>query len=72
MEVWKGWMAASEPAKTSAFTWEQWVAHQAHRLASAKCSSEGSPLSDRQLARLSFVRWLCHTGRLDPAGHNPV
>jgi hypothetical protein len=71
MDTWTGWTAASETAAKTASTWDEWCACQRRLLGSEKRQQarqhEGMPFSDRELARLSFVRWLYQTGRLDPA-----
>jgi hypothetical protein len=72
MHVWKGWAATSESAATFALTWEQWCAYQARKRTSEQQQHEGSLFSDRELARLSFTRWLYQTGRLDPAPRQPL
>jgi hypothetical protein len=76
MRAWRGWTATSASAGTAgtggttAPTWEAWRAQQRRLLRSEQHwrvrQQESSPFSDRELARLSFVRWLHHTGRLDP------
>jgi hypothetical protein len=64
METWKGWMAASAPAVQRAPTWEQWRAYQARRMGGGMPQQEGAAFSERELARLSFLRWAYRTGRL--------
>jgi hypothetical protein len=61
MRTWEGWLPASAMANTFRLTWDKWCALQRRQ--------EGIPFSDRELARLSFVRWLYHnyTRRLDLA-----
>jgi hypothetical protein len=71
-----GWTAASAMAGATASTWEPWCADQGRLLGGAKrqpsreLDSSPFPFSDRALARLSFVRWLSHTGRRDRAQHD--
>jgi hypothetical protein len=71
MHAWTGWTAASQTAVKTASTWEEWCACQRRLLGSTKREQarqhESSPFSARERARLSFVRWLYQTGRLDPA-----
>ena len=74
MRAWRGWMATSASAITAAPTWDDWRACQQRLLRCAQCEpgpeDESSPFSDRELARLSFARWLYQRGRLDPAQRN--
>jgi hypothetical protein len=74
MHAWTGWMAASQTAGKTAPTWDEWCAGQRRLLGSKQrppsCQHENSPFSERELAHLSFVRWLYQTGRLDPAQHD--
>lgn len=80
MQVWKGWMATSAttsvPAVTAAPTWSDWCARQRCILSGENqqqaCQQERSQFSDRELARLSFVRWLYQSGCLDPAQNDNV
>ena len=67
MHVWTGWTAASESAVKTALTWEEWCACQRRLLGSEQREQDGSPFSERELARLSFVRWLYQTDCLAPA-----
>ena len=69
MRAWKGWTAAAET--TAASTWDEWcswlrcllgIVQQEHAR-----RHEGMPFSERERARLAFVRWLHQTGRLAPA-----
>jgi hypothetical protein len=79
MQAWRGWTAVAQTAVKTAPTWEEWCAYQ-RRLAQRRLQprfdlrqhacqhdNESSPFSERELARLSFVRWLYQTGHLDPA-----
>ncbi len=78
MQAWMGWAAtsASASAVKTVPTWEEWCARQRRILSSEQrqqaCQQESMPFSDRELARLSFVRWLYQTGRLDPAQNDNV
>jgi hypothetical protein len=64
--VWQGWSAESgtRSAVQWSLTWDQWCQAQQLRLGSESSSQDGSSFSDRQRARLAFVRWLLETGRL--------
>ena len=68
MQAWRGWTAIAAP------TWDDWCAHQQCNLRGEKyqqaCLQESIPFNERELARLSFVRWLYQRGRLDPARNN--
>ena len=74
MQVWKGWTATSACAATAAPTWDDWRACQQRLLCCAQRETgpeeEGNLFSDRELARLSFARWLYQRGRLDIAQHD--
>jgi hypothetical protein len=71
MQAWIGWTATSAPAGITAPTWDEWCARQRcipHRERHQHGPrQESSPFSERELERLSFVRWLFQSGRLDPA-----
>jgi len=71
MHAWRGWAATSETRVITAPTWDEWRACLQHSLGSEKGEHarqhESSLFSDGELTRLSFVRWLYHRGRLDPA-----
>jgi hypothetical protein len=68
MHAWKGWTAASDTAVSATVTWDEWRTHQQRMLGRADRQPlrqrESVVFSDRELARLSFVRWLYQTGRL--------
>ena len=74
MQAWRGWMATSASAATAAPTWDDWCVSQQRVLRRTQRQpgrmEESSPFSDRELARLSFTRWLYQRGRLDPAQHD--
>lgn len=74
MHTWTGWMAASQTAVKTAPTWDEWCIFQRRRLGREEREQarqhESSLFSARELARLSFVRWLHQTGRLDPTQHD--
>ena len=68
MQAWKGWTATAASAVTAAPTWNDWRVLQRRLLRSPESQTESkeenSPFSDRELARLSFARWLYQRGRL--------
>jgi hypothetical protein len=66
MQVWKGWTATEGAPTSRALTWAEWCARQQGTLWDEQRQPQDGPFSERELARLSFVRWLCQTGRLDP------
>jgi hypothetical protein len=77
MHVWKGWSVAleSETASKIALSWDEWLTYhqrvlgveQGQQERERAPQQESVALTDRELARLLFVRWLYQTGRLDPA-----
>jgi hypothetical protein len=72
MQIWRGWTTISVPAVTSVPTWEEWCASQRRILSGGEKHQqarqpESGPFSDRELARLSFLRWLYQQGVVDPA-----
>jgi hypothetical protein len=71
MRAWMGWTATSVSASTTAPTWDEWCARQRCLLRGEKHQQEplqeSNPFSGRELARLSFVRWLYQGDRFDPA-----
>ena len=64
MPVWKGWTATSVPAVTGAPTWDAWTTCQQRALSRKKQQQETIAFSERELARLLFVRWLYQRGSL--------
>ena len=68
-------MVASDTINKTALSWDEWrIYHQrASGAAQGEQAGEQAPqqecvaLTERELARLAFVRWLYQTGRLDPA-----
>lgn len=76
MQAWRGWTAtAAAPTAptahaTRALTWAEWCAWQQRALHHEGRYHEGMQLTDRELARLSFVRWLYQTGGLGPRGND--
>ena len=69
-QAWQGWTATAVAPTTAAPTWAEWCARQQGPPRDEQRRQEGVPFSERELARLSFVRWLCQTGRLDPQEHD--
>jgi hypothetical protein len=67
-------MTAATPTTrtTRALTWAEWCAWQQRTLRDEERCHEGMRLTDRELARLSFVRWLYQTGGLGPRGLDNV
>jgi hypothetical protein len=65
MPAWMGWMATSAPAVKAAPTWDEWCVRQQRILGSGKHQQENSSFSERELARLAFVRWLYQRSCLD-------
>jgi len=79
VQAWRGWTATSASAGTSGIpapTWEEWCAHQQRILHREQhqqvCQQGGILFSERELARLSFVRWLYQRASRDPAQNNNV
>ena len=72
MQVWKGWAALAPTPTIRALTWAEWCTRQQGALRDAMRRQQGVPFSERELACLSFVRWLCQTGRLGPREHDNV
>jgi hypothetical protein len=73
MHLWSGWTSPTAAAANAAPTWDEWRTAQQRLLDGAQRRDStqrvSHPFSARELARLSFLRWLHHTGRLTPA-HN--
>src|SRR5262249_27286061 len=71
MQVWSRWTVAGVATK-QARTWVEWWAWQQRTLQEAprdqRRRQDGIPFRERERARLAFVRWLHHTGRLGKAG----
>jgi len=71
MQAWTGWTATSAPGVKTALTWNEWCACQQGVLGGEKPQlgrqQQCMPFNNQELARLSFVRWLYQTGRLDTA-----
>jgi hypothetical protein len=67
-QIWTGWTSTPTPTMTPAnraLTWAEWRARQQGVQLDAQRRPEEALFSERELARLSFVRWLRQTGRLD-------
>jgi hypothetical protein len=67
MQTWTGWTTAGTTTK-GALTWAEWcnkqcVMYQEQR--KEERQSERMPFTERERARLSFMRWLYLTGHLD-------
>jgi hypothetical protein len=65
MHAWNGWTTAAARPAGKPLTWTEWRACQQHLVCDEQRRQAGVPFSERELARLAFVRWLAHTGRLD-------
>jgi hypothetical protein len=69
MQAWRGWTAAGA-ATTHALTWAEWCAWHQRTLQEERRDErrrpDGIPFSERERARLLFVRWLYQSGRLGP------
>jgi hypothetical protein len=66
--IWPGWLGiALANAAAYRLSWSEWCAHLQGIEGVEQVSPHATPFSERELARLAFVRWLHHTGRLDPA-----
>jgi hypothetical protein len=71
MQTWKGWTAAATPA-IRVPTWAEWCALQQRTAQDEGLRQHAAPFTARELARLSFVHWLCHSGRLGPREHDSI
>jgi hypothetical protein len=73
MYTWRGWTTTTAAVVNTPPTWDEWRAAQRRLLGSEQRRQlpqrASYPFTARELARLSFVRWLHHTGRLAPI-HN--
>ena len=74
MQPWKSWSVASAIGGNPAPTWDEWCAHlrriQSGEMGQQACQQDNMQFSQRELARLSFVRWLYLRGYLEPAQTN--
>jgi hypothetical protein len=72
MQVWKGWIATGDTPEVLAPNWDEWLAQLQLDQQPGDQIQEGLPrrqdtqFTERELRRLTFVRWLYLTGRLDP------
>jgi hypothetical protein len=65
MQAWRGWTATAGVPTTAAPTWAEWCVQLQSTLRDEQRRQHCLPFTERELARLSFVRWLYQTGRLD-------
>ncbi len=72
MPAWKGWTATAASAVKTAPTWDTWCARQRDALSREKQQPESIAFSERELARLAFVRWLYQKGCLDPMRNDTI
>jgi len=70
MQAWRGWTATGAAPTIRALTWAEWCVRQQGALRPQQRLRQDVPFSERELAYLSFVRWLYQTGRLDPREHD--
>jgi hypothetical protein len=69
MQAWRGWTVGAVTAVTPTagpLTWAAWCAWQQGTLRDERRWQHNVSFSERELARLSFLRWLYRTGRLGP------
>lgn len=71
MHTWKGWAEETGSDAVVAPSWNEWSARM-RRIATCDSqqhdrSRRDASFNQREMARLQFVRWLYHTGRLDPS-----
>jgi hypothetical protein len=66
MQVWNGWTVAREAPTFKAPRWDEWLAQLQHVQQAGYHQQKDLPFSEREMARLTFLRWLYLTGRLDP------
>jgi hypothetical protein len=72
MQTWKGWTTTAIAPGAAPLTWAEWRAWQQGTLQDEELRQHGVPFTAREVARLSFVHWLCQTGRLGPREHDSV
>jgi hypothetical protein len=74
MYAWRGWTATTAAVVNIPPTWDEWRAAQRCLLGGEQRQQlpqhAGHPFTARELARLSFVRWLHRTGRLAPTHYD--
>jgi hypothetical protein len=75
MRAWGGWSATTATPSASVLTWTTWQASQRRilglenrqeRQTQEDERSSAAPLSEREIARLTFVRWLYQNGHFGP------
>lgn len=71
MHTWKGWAEETASDAVVPPTWDESAAHM-HEVARRQSHQQERtqpdiPFNEHELARLQFVHWRYHTGRLDPA-----
>jgi hypothetical protein len=64
MQAWKGWGVAG--STTKAFTWAEWCAVAQRTLRDEERGHDRMRFTDKELARLAFVRWRYQVGHLGP------
>src|SRR5215472_11435574 len=69
MQAWRRWLAADVATKQT-LAWEQYTLQEERR--DQRRLQPGVPFSERERARLTFLHWLYHTGRLGPPGYDSV
>jgi len=76
MQTWKSWSVASAIGGNPAPTWDEWCARLQRIWSGEKRDrpnqQDNMPFGERELAHLSFVRWLYLRGLLAPAQTNNV
>lgn len=76
MRTWRGWATMVETPTAQALTWSEWRARSERIQPDAQPVMEPHPerplLTERELARLSFVRWLYESGRIGPRDYDSV
>jgi hypothetical protein len=75
MQAWRRWLAADVATKR-ALIWAECCARQQRTRQEERRDQrhlqDGLPFSDREWARLAFVRWQLLTGHLGPPGYDTV
>jgi hypothetical protein len=74
MQSWKSWSVASAIGGNLAPIWDEWCARlrriRSGEMRKQACQQNSVPFSQRELAHLSFIRWLYLRGCLEPAQTN--
>jgi hypothetical protein len=70
MDVWKGWTAASANLTNTALTWGEWSVRQQANPRVEPRRPQDLLFSEKELSRLSFLRWLYQTGCFVPSEHD--